>query len=123
MGEGTVTINKRNVTLTSESASKTYDGSALEKPTVTVTSDGFVESEVSDIKANGSIVEVGKVTNSISYNKNENFKDTNYSITKQEGSLEITAQSINPDDDKYDGILVGTLKNVIYNGFTTSINY
>lgn len=116
MGEGTVTINKRNVTLTSESASKTYDGSALEKPTVTVTSDGFVESEVSDIKANGSIVEVGKVTNSISYNKNENFKDTNYSITKQEGSLEITAQSINPDDDKYDGILVGTLKNVIYNG-------
>ncbi len=115
-GQGTVTINKRNVTLTSESASKAYDGTALEKNTVTVSGDGFVEGEVSDIKATGTVTSVGKVDNTIAYTKNDSFKDNNYEITENVGKLEVTAQSINPDDDKYVGIVVGNLNDVTYNG-------
>ena len=39
---GTLTIEKRNVTLTSATDSKTYDGTALTNDTVTVGGDGFV---------------------------------------------------------------------------------
>ena len=44
-GSATVTISKRNVTLTSESASKTYDGTALVKHEVVVSGDGFVSGQ------------------------------------------------------------------------------
>ena len=65
--DGSLTINKRNVVLTSETASKTYDGTALTKPIVKVTGDGFVAGEVTDIKATGSVTNVseGEVTNTI----------------------------------------------------------
>lgn len=88
--DGTLTINKRSVTLTSETASKVYDGTPLTKPEVTVTGDGFVEGEVTDIKATGTITDVGTVTNTITFAKGEKFKDSNYAITKTEGTLEVT---------------------------------
>ena len=46
---GTLTIKKRSVTLTSESDDKPYDGTPLTKPAVTVGGDGFVDGEVTDI--------------------------------------------------------------------------
>ena len=109
--DGSLAIAKRSVLLRSETASKTYDGTALTKPDVTVTGDGFVDGEVSDIKANGSVtyVEEGKVTNDITYTKGDNFKESNYEIVKEEGKLHIeaittqiivTAQS---DEKVYDG--------------------
>ena len=79
---GTLTINKRNVTLTSASDSKVYDGTALTKPVVAVTGDGFVAGEVTDIKATGTITDVGSVTNTIDFTKGSNFKESNYAITK-----------------------------------------
>ena len=88
---GTLTINKRNVVLTSETASKEYDGTALTKPVVAVTGDGFVAGEVTDIKATGTITDVGSVTNTIDFTKGSNFKESNYAITKKEGKLSITA--------------------------------
>lgn len=39
---GKLIINKRSVLITSQSATKTYDGSALTRPAVTITGDGFV---------------------------------------------------------------------------------
>ena len=44
-----------------------YKRQALEKPVVTVTGDGFVAGEVSDVKATGSVTHVseGEVTNTI----------------------------------------------------------
>ncbi|MGO5330780.1 InlB B-repeat-containing protein, partial [Holdemanella porci] len=42
---GTLTISKRQVKLTSEGGTKPYDGTALTKPAVTVSGDGFVEGE------------------------------------------------------------------------------
>ena len=90
---GQLTINPRQVTLTSEGASKPYDGKALTKPEVTVGGDGFVDGEVSDIKATGTVTNVsdGVVTNIVTFTKGENFKEANYSITKNEGKLSITA--------------------------------
>ena len=90
---GTLTINKRNVVLTSETASKPYDGTPLTKPDVTIGGDGFVAGEVSDIKATGSVTYVseGEVTNTITYTEGEKFNADNYDIQKTEGKLWITA--------------------------------
>ena len=90
--DGKLTINKRTVTLTSETASKEYDGTPLTKPVVTVTGDGFVAGEVTDIKATGSVtfVHEGEVANTITYTEGANFKKTNYTISKEEGKLFIT---------------------------------
>lgn len=92
---GTLTINKRSVTLTSETASKAYDGTPLTRPNVTVGGDGFVKGEVTDIKATGSVTHVseGEVTNTITFTKGQKFKDSNYDITKDEGTLTITEAS------------------------------
>ncbi len=95
--DGYVKINPRSVTLTSETASKEYDGTPLTKPDVTIGGDGFVAGEVTDIKATGSVTNVseGEVTNTITYTEGEKFKADNYTIEKNEGKL-----SINPVTDK-----------------------
>ena len=49
--KGKLTISKREVTLTSQTDSKPYDGTALTRPKVIVTGDGFVDGEASDITA------------------------------------------------------------------------
>lgn len=92
---GKLEITPRKVTLTSASASKVYDGTPLTKPNVTVTGDGFVEGEVTDIRATGSVTYVseGEVTNTIEYTPTDKFKADNYDITKTEGKLTITEAS------------------------------
>ena len=110
--DGSLTIRKRSVVLTSETASKEYDGTALEKPVVTVTGDGFVKGEATDIKATGSVTHVsaGEVTNTITYTEGTNFKESNYNITKTEGKLSITPLG---------GVVVtikGQTKTVTYDG-------
>ena len=93
--DGGLTINKRSVTLTSASDSKTYDGTALEKPVVTVGGDGFVEGQVKEIKATGSVTNAGSVANTITFTPNkETFKEGNYAITKTEGTLTINKRSV-----------------------------
>ena len=90
--DGKLTINKRTVTLKSETASKEYDGTPLTKPDVTVGGDGFVAGEVIGITATGSVtfVHEGKVTNAITFTTGEKFNEDNYTITKNEGKLSIT---------------------------------
>ena len=93
--DGYVKINPRAVTLTSETAGKTYDGTALEKPVVTVGGDGFVEGQVKEIKATGSVTNAGSVANTITFTPNkETFKDGNYAITKNEGTLTVAKRSV-----------------------------
>ena len=93
--DGYVKINPRAVTLTSETAGKTYDGTALEKPVVTVGGDGFVEGQVKEIKATGSVTNAGSVANTITFTPDkETFKDGNYAITKTEGTLTINKRSV-----------------------------
>ena len=114
--DGTLTINKRSVTLTSETASKVYDGTPLTKPEVTVGGDGFVEGEVTDIKATGTITDVGTVTNTIEYAATDKFKTDNYDITKNEGTLKVT-----PVTDKVTVTIKGNTKTVRYNGKEQSV--
>lgn len=94
--EYTLKVTPRPVTLTSETASKTYDGTALTKPEVTVTGDGFVDGEVTDIKATGSVTNVSDspVTNTIVYAPTDKFVPGNYDITKVEGTLTINPRSV-----------------------------
>ena len=86
-------INKRTVNLKSDTASKIYDGTALTRPDVTVTGDGFVEGEVTDLRASGSVTTVaeGEVDNAIEYTEGDSFKAENYNISYDVGTLMIVA--------------------------------
>ena len=108
---GTLTVTERKVTLTSKSADKPYDGTPLTCPDVTVSDEGFVDGEVSDIKAIGTITDKGSVPNTITFTEGENFKASNYIIVRETGTLTITADATevvvyisgNTGTKKYDG--------------------
>ena len=108
---GTLTVTERKVTLTSKSADKPYDGTPLTRPDVTVSGEGFVDGEVSDIKAIGTITDKGSVPNTITFTEGENFKASNYIIVRETGTLTITADATevvvyisgNTGTEKYDG--------------------
>ena len=110
--DGQLVINPRAVTLTSEKASKPYDGTPLTRPDVKVEGN-FVDGEVTEVKATGSVTYVseGDVTNTIVISEGENFKESNYAITKHEGKLSITKVNAevtvtikgNKDTVTYDG--------------------
>ena len=113
-GEATVTINKRSVLLTSASASKIYDGTPLTNSNVTVTGSGFVDGEVTDIKAIGSVTNVADSPkpNTITFTPVEGkFNADNYAIEQVEGELAITPVTTkvkveiigNHVSEKYDG--------------------
>ena len=93
--DGKLTILPRTVTLTSETASKEYDGMPLTRPDVSVTGDGFVSGEVTGITATGSVTYVsdGTVENTITYTTGAAFREANYEITKIPGQLSITQSS------------------------------
>ena len=115
---GKLTISKRKVTLTSQTDSKDYDGTPLTRPDVTITN-GFVKDEVKEVKATGSVTNVseGEVTNTIVITKGENFKESNYSITKNEGTLSIT-----PVTDEVTVTIKGNKDTTPYNGTEQSVS-
>ena len=116
--DGKLVINKRQVTLTSTSASKKYDGTPLTKEVVTVDGEGFVAGEVSDIKATGSVTNVseGEVTNAITFTKGDSFKDKNYEIAKNEGKLSIIA-----NDTEVTVAIKGKTATATYDGNSHSV--
>ena len=87
---GKLIINKRSVLITSQSATKTYDGSALTRPAVTITGDGFVPGELAKAEATGSITNVGSTPNAIQYTTTGAFNAANYSIALSVGTLTVT---------------------------------
>lgn len=89
--DGSLTITKRDVTLTSASASKPYDGTALTSKNVTVGGNGFADGEGATYNVTGSQTEVGKSDNEFTYELNANTKASNYNITMYKGELVITA--------------------------------
>ena len=115
---GTLTISKREVTLTSQTDSKDYDGTPLTRPDVTITG-GFVKDEVKEVKATGSVTNVseGEVTNTITYKTSNKFNPNNYSITKNEGKLSIT-----PVTDEVTVRINGNKDTATYNGTEQSVS-
>ena len=89
--DGQLEIGKRTVKLTSASANKEYDGTPLTKEDVTESGDGFVKGEGAAYDVTGTITNVGKVDNEFTYELNKDTKASNYEITKEEGTLEVTA--------------------------------
>jgi hypothetical protein len=85
----TYEIQKRDVTLTSASGSKTYDGKPLTNGNVTVSGDGFVEGEGASYDVTGTITNAGSVANAFTYKLNDNTKAANYNITTAEGTLTV----------------------------------
>ena len=125
---GKLTINKRSVTLTSESASKVYDGMPLTKHEVKVTGDGFADGEGATYNVTGTITNVGTTDNTFTYTLNEGTKATNYTITKTEGTLTITEASaptpgtfdfndVIPDDGKVTPAITKTVKGNVGKNF------
>ena len=98
----TYTINPRPVTLVSGSSEKEYDGTALTNSTVNYAQGSleFVTGEYPDIQTTGTITDVVKddsgndtsVPNTFVVKESEdsNYKASNYTITKQEGTLKVT---------------------------------
>ena len=93
-GENTVTksyeITKRIVELTSATATKVYDGTALKKEEITISEDGFAEGEGATYSFGEGLTNVGEIDNGFSYILNEGTSTNNYTITTANGKLTVT---------------------------------
>ena len=107
--EATLKITPKSVTLTTESATRAYNGQPLTAPgTVT----GFVEGENAELQVTGKQTDVGSSKNTYNIVWTETTKADNYQVSDTVGTLTVTDQSI--EDSKK--ITVGTLDDVVYNG-------
>ena len=109
--DATLEIEKREVTLTSASDEKVYDGKALTNDEVTVSGDGFAEGEGAYCGVTGRQLNVGESDNEFTYELLRGTKAGNYKITKEYGKLKVTpvTEEIvvtitgHKDSAKYDG--------------------
>ena len=85
-------ITKRNVTLTSASASKPYDKTPLTNKNVTIAGFGFVKEEGAIYYVTGSQTEKGTSKNTFTYELKSNTKASNYTIKVVYGDLTVTAE-------------------------------
>ena len=125
---GTLTVTRRPVTLTSKSASKPYDGTPVTCGDVLVAGDGFVPGEGATFNVTGSQTEKGTSKNSFTYTLTSGTNAAHYDITKVEGDLEVTAADISQGDEgdwqitfgpalTYTGLeQIQTLASVMYKG-------
>ena len=109
---GTLTIEPREVYLTSASATRTYNGQALTKDKVTISGDGFISGEGATFDVTGTRTNVGSSKNTFDYTLNSDstkaatkaslftsYKGrttlaSNYDISKVYGSLTVNPKTI-----------------------------
>ena len=89
--QATYTITPRDVTLTSGSAEKEYDGTALTNDTVTA--EGFVNDEGVTCTVTGTQTQVGSSKNEFTYAPKDNTNLSNYNITPNYGTLTVTEKT------------------------------
>ena len=114
---GTLVIEKRNVTLTSATAQKEYDGTPLTNNEVTVSGDGWADGEGATYNVTGSQLVKGSSANTFTYTLNEGTKADNYNITKTEGTLTIIDRK-----SKYEITVVAKSDTQTYNGQTQTLS-
>ena len=112
-------ITPREYTVTTESAKKVYDGTAL---TAGGKIEGIVDGEVVVVHTTGSQTDVGSTPNTyeLEWKKasSKNYKLKEDSI----GTLTVTEQTINPGEDpekpnpNYDGVTVNNPSSEVYDG-------
>ena len=83
-------ITPRNVTLTSATDSKEYDGNPLTNNKITEGGDGFVKGEGATYTVTGSQTGVGESANKFTYTLKDGTTASNYNITTKFGKLTIT---------------------------------
>ena len=120
---GTVTrtyeITPKAYTVTTDSAKKVYDGTAL---TAGGKVEGIVSDETVEFTTTGSRTDEGTSKNTYSLKWNGSAIETNYKLAKESiGDLTVTPKSIIPDepgtpDDKKTGITVSDPKDSKYDG-------
>ena len=122
---GTVTrsyaITPAEVTLASNSHDYIYNGEAQGDAAVSVSSEDGVadlfQGQVEGLEATGTVLNAGDVAeNSIAYRFKDGFSADNYTITKNPGTLTVSAQSIDPSDPSYRAVDVDAPTDVTYNG-------
>ena len=89
--EGQLVIDKRSVTLESDTKSKPYDGTPLVKHNVTVSEDGFADGEGATYSYTGTQTDAGSSENTFTYALNEGTLASNYEITTANGTLTVEA--------------------------------
>ena len=91
--ELTFTINKRAITVTAGSSSKTYNGTALTNSSATLSAGTLASGQTLTASATGTITNAGSVANTVSTAVVKNSAGTdvssNYTITKVNGTLTI----------------------------------
>ena len=112
-GEATVTITPRQVTLRSSDAKKEYDGTALTKDEVKVTSGSFADKEGYTATTSGSQTLVGTSANQFNYELNEGTKADNYEIKTVNGTLVVTAVT---DEHKHEAVVQAPSNEDTYDG-------
>ena len=112
-GEATVTITPRQVTLRSSDAKKEYDGTALTKDEVKVTSGSFADKEGYTATTSGSQTLVGTSANKFNYELNKGTKAANYEIKTVNGTLEVTAVT---DEHKHEAVVQAPSNEDTYDG-------
>ena len=96
-GDALITILPREITLTGASQSETYSGTALTNPLVTIGGDKFLDGEGYETMptANGRIIDVGSVNNTVvGGTLNASTDKNDYTFTPVSGSLAITAATL-----------------------------
>ena len=124
--DGTVTrtykITRRPITVTTDSAIKVYDGSAL---TADGRVEGIVDGETYGFVITGTQTEVGTSENTYKMEWTGSAKEGNYKIAEDLGTLTIVPQSIDPEDPTepedpdqpvYAGITVDKPEDKVYDG-------
>ncbi|WP_175560283.1 InlB B-repeat-containing protein, partial [Butyrivibrio sp. YAB3001] len=118
---GTLTVSQAQVTITTGSDSKAYDGTPLKCATAGIT--GLVNGETAIVTATGSQTEVGDSSNTYSIDWGTT-KASNYKVTENLGTLTVTKSEVQviltaaSDSKPYDGTPL-TNDNVTATGLPT----
>ena len=110
-------ITKRNVTLTSATASKVYDKTPLTNSNIAIGGDGFAKLEGASYHVTGSQTNVGDSDNEFTYKLNDDTKDSNYNIEVKFGKLYITTQ-----DGQVIVVITGHKKTYDYDGTEKTVS-
>ena len=94
VNDGSLTITKRDVTLTSATDEKEYDGTPLINDEITVGGDGFASGEGATYTVTGNQTVVGSGDNEFTYTLNDGTLEDNYNITKEVGKLTVKAKEV-----------------------------
>ena len=116
---GNATIRPRKVTLTSDSASREYNGKPLTNHLVFIEEDGFIEGEGARYHVTGSQTLVGSSDNAFTYTLHDGTKAENYDITTEFGKLTVTDRS---EENKYQITVKGNSGEKKYDGQSMTVS-